>query len=149
MRHTTLVIMGLVTVLACKSDPLDSAREGITYPEGALEPIGRLDVSQPPSGYESANAWLTIAALRSAGGNGTVEVDYIRLYAVANGQTHVLIADEYEAGTGCGADFARYPWGAQESAGGQFPTNGRGSLQLTLVSTQCGLFILGVVATRA
>lgn len=94
---------------------------GVNYPEGAVRPKGYYAYPLPPQGYASANAWLQIATLTSSGGQGTVTVDYLRLYARVNGADVPLMTDEYNSSAACGTDYARSSWGSNEAPGCTFP----------------------------
>jgi hypothetical protein len=117
--HSILLVSAMLA--ACDSST-STLTPGTNYPEGAVRPRGYFAHPRPPQGYASANAWLQVATLTSAGGPGTVTVDYLRLYARVNGADIPLMADEYNSLT-CGTDFARSPWGSDEALGRTFPVS--------------------------
>ena len=79
-------------------------------PPGVAHPFAYTKYSLPAPGFSAALMWM--AAIQDTRRNGPswIEVDWLKLHAVINGQDHVILSDEYNDNKVCGGLFSRYPW---------------------------------------
>jgi len=64
-----------------------------------------------PAGFKNLVGMMVAIHDTKKGSSSTVEVDYLRLYAVVNGKEVLLYSDDYESGKFTdGGLYIRYPW---------------------------------------
>lgn len=67
------------------------------------------DYIVPPSGYTTATAWMDIVYDDTKTGDAIVQIDWLRIYALVDGEEVLLAGNEYDDNVFDGALFDRYP----------------------------------------
>jgi hypothetical protein len=106
---------------------------GTCAPPESPYPEGYLRHATAPAGYPAVVGWGAALQDREQGGDSAVEVDWMRVHAVVDGQDRVILADEFDRYAHDMAEYGRYsrsPWFGVKYGGAESFSVADGALHL-------------------
>ncbi len=82
----------------------------VSIPPEVAHETGYVAYLLPPAGFTAGLGWLQAIHDVNRPGPSSVEVDWMRLYCVVNGQDVLIESDEYDDAEIGGGLYTRYPW---------------------------------------
>lgn len=106
-----LLILSLVFT-NCGSDNSGSSQGSSIAPPESPTPIASFYRGLPPQGWTSGVAWINSVYDTRKTGESTLQVDWVRLYCLVNGQETLVAGETQSNGTGVtwGGLYLRNPW---------------------------------------